>query len=437
MVGGGALAFAAYGSLLPFDFVSVPFADAWRAFAAILATPPARRPSRTDILANLLLFVPVGFFFAGSLLAGTSRTVARTVSAALAVLLVSVGASALIEFLQIFTPARVPSRVDVAAQTAGCTAGILLWVLGGDWMTRWIQDSARAAPADRVGRLLLAYAAGWTVVNLAPFDLTVDIADLGRRVHSGKIVVLPFTEPGLLTIGWWWDALAETLAAIPLGLLAGTVAKNRPGGSVMLPAGAVLGLVFSTEVAQVFIRSHAARGTDWLLATCGIMLGLAVVRRYSEVPIGLHAPGLHLRALVLLMLWIAVLCAYHWNPFTFALDPEAIADKLSRLSLIPFAGYRTGSYLNTFNNLLTKVSLSLPLGIFAGLALRAFPIGHASRATVSIVVFAVIFGVLELGQLFVAARMPDPTDVMVGACSAMAGLYLAGWLASPGSHGLS
>lgn len=75
---------------------------------------------------------------------------------------------------------RIPSPIVPAADRGSS-------VIGASMLAQQRQPSpfAREIPwawtGDRVGRLLLAYAVGWTLVNLAPFDLTLDIGDLGRR----------------------------------------------------------------------------------------------------------------------------------------------------------------------------------------------------------------------------------------------------------------
>ena len=54
-------AFALYGSLVPLDYRPLPWDEAQRRWAEVCAQP-IRVESRSDWAANILLFVPLGFF---------------------------------------------------------------------------------------------------------------------------------------------------------------------------------------------------------------------------------------------------------------------------------------------------------------------------------------------------------------------------------------
>jgi VanZ family protein len=398
----------------------------------VLLSAPPRRVSRSDLLANALLFVPVGFALAGALLADRSRRWLRVAAAALPILGAGLIVSLTAEFLQVFASGRIPSNTDIAAQTLGCAAGITAWLLVGQPLTEWLRASLAARPQDRLARVLMAFVAGWVFVNVAPFDITVDAGDLAERVRSGKIAVVPFSGDAIGSPRWAWDALAEFLAAVPLGLfgLLGWTSARLHRRSTAFAIGT--GIVLVVEAAQIFIRSHAATTTDVIFASLGVALGVAIGPRVlaghrqpsDEASRSMRNPI----ALGAVALWIVVLCAYHWVPYDFTMDTEAIRRKLGRMSLLPFAGYRSGSYLNALNNLLTKTALALPLGVAAAYVVRP---GGMSRALVTggAFVFGVgVFGAIETGQFFLPGRFPDPTDVLVGALAVVAGLRLGSWL---------
>jgi len=64
------MAFAVYASLIPFTFTYVPLDIAWLEYTTIMSRT-SLRISRTNFVANILLFVPVGFGLTGSLLTGS------------------------------------------------------------------------------------------------------------------------------------------------------------------------------------------------------------------------------------------------------------------------------------------------------------------------------------------------------------------------------
>lgn len=427
----GFIAFAAYASLLPFDLRWVSPQTASEQFRGIILVPPARI-SRSDVLANTLLFVPIGFTLAGSLLVDRWSRL-RSATIALPVLLASLTVSITIEYLQVYAPDRVPSLVDIGAQTIGCGIGMIVWAAGGEALTRWVRTASASARTDRPRHLLAGYVGAWLFVSLAPFDITLDVADLAERVRSGEIAIIPFGGDERSVTARIWDAVAETTSAIPLGAF-GVAAFTRYRGRGVLPAFAVgASLVWLMEVAQVFIGSHAADSTDAIFGCVGVALGVLVSRRLlpstDRVAAARATGDIFWWAVAGVVAASMLAVFYHWQPFDFAVSDEMIRRKLGRLSLLPFAAYRSGSYLSTLNDLLTKISLSLPIGVSAAFVSPRYS-ARRVFAVVCLAAAALLFAMIEGGQFFLATRIPDPTDVLVGVGGVYAGLRLARWLQS-------
>jgi VanZ family protein len=424
----GVIVFTFYGSLLPFNLRPRPIGDAWSAFQLLLVSPRPDRVSRTNFIANVLLFVPVGFCLMGARLAERPGR-CRVASTALIVLTFSVLVSTLAEFLQMFAPGRIASPLDIFAQAVGCIIGIAAWISAGPSLTHWVRESGRSRH-DRLARALTAYAALWAFVTLAPFDITVDVGELGERLRSGLIVVVPFASPAPSS-RQAWNAVAQTLSCIPIGMLA-VVGWRRDsfrrsaGGAWVMGAAAVV----AVEVAQVFIQSHAADATEILFGWLGVALGvwagtrLPGQRRTASVATG----STRTPAIVATLLWAVVICGYHWQPFDFGIDRAIVRDKLAQISLIPFDGYRRGSELSAFSNLLSKIAVAVPLGLLAASAARTTQLSLGVLMAIWIALAAAFFGVVEAGQLFVPSRVPDPTDVLMGVAASLGGLWLGRWL---------
>lgn len=421
----GVMLFAIYASLLPFDLHPASMESAFERFRRLMLAPSSRPVPRANFVANILLFVPVGFGLMGAWLVDRT-TLQRALVAAVAAMSTSVAVSLTAEFLQLFAPERVVSRADVVAQTIGCVIGILTWSVIGPQLTDWLRAASGTTREDRLARALLAYAVAWIFVNLAPFDITVDVGQLGRRVRTGLITIVPFGGPDLPASRVVWDAAVTAISAVPLGVLSvigwtGRSAQRHAGVACFFGAT----LVALLEVAQIFIRSHSANVTDILFGWLGVALGvwgaLALGRRPIEV---ISSPGVSKWAIAAVATWTVLLCAYHWQPFDFTLDEVAIRDKAARISLVPFAGYRSGSDLNAFNNLLAKLGVSMPLGVIAAFVLRRAPIATSMLVTSWVVSVVFVFGVIEVGQFFLPSRVPDPSDVLVGVVGSCAGLAL-------------
>ena len=432
----GFVLFAVYGSLVPFRLRLSPIAMAWAQFETAMRALPTRRISRSDVLANVLLFVPIGFTLMGAVL-DRRFPVRSLVGAASSVMLFAFSLSLAVEFLQTFALRRVPSNLDVAAQAFGALAGIVAWVLAGPRLSAWVSDTWSSAGRHRLSRVLTAYAAAWIFVSLAPFDITVDMGQLGARVRAGKIAIAPFATPiGVSVARQAWDVFAEIVSAVPLGVLMFNAIARYRGAIAACAAGAAL--VIGIELAQIFLLSHSANTTDALAGCLGVAVGVWVATRVSPVvfePARLRQMASW--AIAGLCLWCLVLVAYHWMPYDFAVDPRAIRRELAQMSFIPFAAYTRSAYLNGLNDVLVKIALSMPLGLCAAWASRA----HPSTATlIGWMLFAVVvFGTIEFGQLFLPTRVADPTDILVGVGGMYAGLALGGWVragleAGPGAQ---
>ena len=106
--------FAIYASLIPFNLRALSFDEATEIFRDAIITWPAR-VSRSDALANTLLFVPIGFSVAGAVLVNRSIGWLSTLRMLTIVFPVSLAASVSSEFLQTFTSDRVTSIVDIVS----------------------------------------------------------------------------------------------------------------------------------------------------------------------------------------------------------------------------------------------------------------------------------------------------------------------------------
>lgn len=429
--------FAAYASLVPFHLRQLPVDSAFRTFREVVTHLPRLRFSRTDLVANVLLFVPIGFCLNGALRLGRTRWWSGPM-AALVVLGISIPWSLAIEFAQLFTADRITSMGDVAAQTFGTIVGVVLWESFGTDLTAWLRAATAArSRTERIERLLASYVVLWAFVNLAPFDLTLDLGTLAAKFRRGgiRLVPLPFARPDGALGPWLWDLVSTGLAALPIG--AYTVlghTRDLRRRHWLRAAQLSLAVLLLLEVTQLFVASHVADVNDFLVGCAGAGLGVWLAWRLSARPAAAGpaalAPTVSWGAVAALAGWCLVLGAYHWMPYDFSTDTQMIRRKLAGMSLIPFAGYHVGPDLSALDQLLVKTSLSLPLGVIAGFVLRLPPGSTAARlANVGALLLAgaVLTGI-EAGQLLLPSRYADPTDVLVGVVAAGIGLAIARWI---------
>ena len=412
-------AFAAYISLVPFNFRWPPDATLTEAFLRSVGTNVV---SRSNFAGNVLLFGPLGFFGGGAVLVAARRR-GRDLLAAVALVLCSIALSFAIEFLQVLVPERSPSLADVTAQTAGVFAGLSAWVFLSKDIVRWAErrGSDRRRDALRLG--LMAFAAGWALAMLLPLDVTLDLGLLAEKYRNGLIVLNPRGSPALS-----WDVLPSSFAdlalSIPIGLLACLV--GLPSGRRHHPALALfLGWVFVglVEVAQVFVLSRTADIVDFFVNATGVAAGVWVASRVlsnrwaqassSRLPIAGLAVSL------------GVCMVYHWSPFDFQLSGEVIRPRIPMIFEAPFYGYYQNPETKAVGELLVKLALGAPIGIFLGWWMRSTAAGYRRIAIAAAsVLTAIFFTVVEAGQLLLPTRYPDNTDILLG----LAGVLVGSWM---------
>ena len=259
-------------------------------FQAVISTPALGRVSRTNFLANLLLFSPGRLRARRGPLVRPRPAGHRGPSPPPVVAGCRAVASLTAEFLQEFAPGRVPALADVDAQTVGCLAGVIAWLAAGPAMTRGCaarSTGARGQVEQGAGGLRRRV----DDRNLAPFDITLDLGELSQRFHSGMITMVPFgglpRPPCASRVGRAHGGRERRAArrARARGLDRETDGCGR-AGRLRLGAAFVAGM----EGAQIFIVSHAADITDvmfgWLGVAIGVLAGGRVLaaRRRSTPP---------------------------------------------------------------------------------------------------------------------------------------------------------
>lgn len=263
-----------FASLYPFDMRALPAPATverlWGLQASWLDFS-----SRADVLSNVWLFVPIGFFCAGALAPHSWRTAAFAVLGSFAL---SVG----IEAVQLFSPVRTASLTDIAADTAGGALGLTLWMRYGPFV---VQSCYRAwldrEPPRRAFGALLIYAFLIFLGRMLPLDFTIRPAELMQKYREGRIAVV--ARPALnrhshpSPVVWRWAM--EALVYCPVGALCalgstGSRSRRHPVIALLIGATAVA----AAEVAQIFVYSRSAALSDVGAGWLGIAMGIVGTR---------------------------------------------------------------------------------------------------------------------------------------------------------------
>ncbi|WP_348754917.1 VanZ family protein [uncultured Aquincola sp.] len=416
----GYLAFVIYGSLVPLRLVPLPLDEALRRFAN---TPMLQLgiASRADLVANLLLFVPLAFLLREWWLGARRGPLARLSSGLIA--LGCFGLAVGIEFTQVFFPARTVSLNDIAAESAGAVVGLLAHALVAPrlrgWALGWWQTEGARPLA---GRILQAYLLLLVLFAVMPLDLTISPAELYHKWQEGRIDIIPFTDLAQEPVQVLYDMAVDLLLWVPVGLL--WRLAGQATGQVVL-RGVLLAAVL--EVLQLFVYSRVTSTTDVITGGLGCGLGALVATWLNT------GPGLRRIAWrPWLLLWAVAALAIFWYPFNFGWGGSSLAARWSDALRVPFVTYYAGTEFHALNELLRKSLVFLPGGLlWAGMAAQRSAGDAAQRRhwhRIGAVLALLLALVVEGGQLALPGKVADFTDALLEASGAWVGLFIGGRL---------
>lgn len=413
------IAFVVYGSLVPLDFQSLPWGEALARFRQIPFLELGIG-SRADWVANLILYIPVGFLLMAAWVGRSRSPVVRGGGTLLSGLVV-MGLAVSVEFVQQFFPPRTVSLNDLYAEWAGGALGMLLWSLAGGALSNiWDRFAQGGTRALRAG--LVLYALAYLFLSLFPYDFLLSAGEWHDHLASPEKAGWLFA--GSCSLGCWAKLVPEMLAAIPFGLL---LANQSRRVSLIMAAsiGVLLGLTI--EVLQLSIASGISQGASVFSRAVGVALGAYLPILFK------HWDGRRMRpwlrtGLVLSVMPYAGGLAWlnHWFGAPW-LSVDAAFKRLAGIRFIPFYYHYYTSEAVALVSLVYQFGLYAPLG--AGVWL--WHQGSRSRSygtRLSALLGVLAASVIETGKLFVPSQHSDPTNVLIAAVAAGGCHAILAWL---------
>jgi len=405
-----------YASLMPFDLVADGRLAREHFDRAVKFWPLGHQlhASRTDLMSNFLLYVPIGLLVACRWNIAGGRTVRAAIGAAA----VAAGVSLSVEALQLLSLRRVSGVHDVTANVlgglvgaaVGAAAGPRAWKAAAAGLADWWRHRPVRVLALAVGIMLAAEA-------LSPFLPTLDVSTVWGNVKRSTLNLAAGMSPH--PWDYWLVRRVGVYAAWTL-LLGWSISPRR--GRRTWPAAAALGIGFAAaaEVAKLLVVSRSANVANVLTAGCGAVAGAAA-----------GAAGLgRLARAQKIALGLALLAVYtvhlEWSPFQPVWDMQRAADKLPRgMEWLPLYHYAMGGRLEDIRLFAQTVILTGAIGY----GLVAADWGGARRPATAAATMGMFMGLLglllEAGQLLLPTRTPSVTDVFCFALGGALGGYLA------------
>ena len=376
-----------YGTLYPFSF---SFGAQEKSVLSLLTASAHSYVSRGDTIANVILFLPFGFFAMQRVLSRVPRPI-RLIFVVIAGAAFSIG----IECAQSRLPGRAVSIYDIAANTAGALFGAVMgWK---DWrgkLSKLQIDSRRPAMFP------LMLLGAWLGSLLLPFVPTLD-------VHNIKNALKPLFFEGFSPL----DALRSFIVTMVACRLILTLARSGRFRTALafLPLGvvAVKPFIIGGRVSRAEIAGTLLGIAVWLYMQARTFSGDSAAARGRHSLHDISGLGrMRLNTGILAFLLMAQIVIQELTPFVFNSSPGFF-------SFIPF-----GDFLKriTVGNILQFAERIFLYGALLWLLVKT---GMNLRFSL---IFSVVFLTgIEITQMFMAGHVSDITNPLL---AVILGLFL-------------
>lgn len=290
----------AYACLYPFSDWRDPGVSPF----AFLTAPIPRYNTLTDLLLNVLGFLPLGFMLGASLRGMVRKRVGLVVAIILCVLF-----SAALESAQNYLSSRVASNLDFAANSMGGLVGAVLslrWASLFDpdgLLSRWRRQRILPGHIGESGLVLIAL---WWLSQLEPTSTLFGTGDM--RPLFDLPAAISFSARRFVVI----ESLIVSMNLLVLGLLVRRC--MREPGWVFVALVLLVGLAVRSLADYVFVQP----GSPWQWATPGALRGLLM--GLALLTIAWHLPGWlqHSLACLALLLSVVLVNIAPDNPYELA-----------------------------------------------------------------------------------------------------------------------
>ena len=264
--------FIIHGTSLPYDFTldkKIILNNLHKLFYFYGGDSLFYRQSSSDVIANILFFIPFGFLFTVGYFRKNSN---KKPSFILKVGFAGFILSAFVETVQLFTLIRNSSFSDLLTNTLGSMIGALI---GTSFLQQGYREKTlrliRYLLNDPPLFLLLSYMGGIVLIGLLPFDFNISLIALSKKIQ-GLIHVeyRPISRPAAL-----FNLIFLYGSGGYIFLRFVDLKWKHPGRKkaffLAVAAGSVF--CFGVEVLQIFVKSRYFNWTDVMVGTMGIIYG--------------------------------------------------------------------------------------------------------------------------------------------------------------------
>lgn len=346
-----------YGTLFPFSFQ--PDAHTGGVLATLINSL-AVRPGRGDLVSNVVLFLPFGFFGMQALPARIPKFVRYALVFGFGTV-TSLG----IEITQYYTPSRTTSLYDLGWNSISALIG----AAGGrfNWQ-RLISGGAEGVRPRSIFPLVAV--AAWAGYRLFPYVPTIDL----QHVKDAIKPLLAMTSVPMADVVRHFGMVLG-LARLLQGIM--------PSGRATL---ALIVMSLGVIAAKPFIVTKVIAPAEVIGTIAALALWVAILGRLNS------------RTLIVAVIFTAALAFQGLSPFELRADQGSF-------SFVPFGGFERGSMAVNLQAFLEKVFLYGTL---------IWLVAQAGGSTEFSLVFSMIFATaIEVAQMFIVERTSEITDPLL------------------------
>ncbi|GEM_PF-6357475 len=274
--------FIIYGTTLPFNFTisdKIISNHANSILTAISKHDPLYRSYSYDLFANILFFMPFGFFLFNGMVNRLSEK--KIIIIFIKITLFGLLLSAMVETVQIFTIDRNPSISDILMNTLGTVLGII----GGYLLLHFdlrkkLQRKIKYLIMDPDRLILITYLLFLLLAGLVPFDITIEPSKIIKNIKSlnssqNLTVDAPRTLFNLIFI---WGTAGYVISRY--------LRKSRDINNYFKQTAASItyGFVYVVfiEILQLFIITQNASIADIFIGWLGVLYGIAAYQYFHK-----------------------------------------------------------------------------------------------------------------------------------------------------------
>jgi len=409
-----------YGSLLPFDLTG----DATNVYEqrqnAWVNWPfdPNGPVGRSDIITNVLLYIPFGLLGGTRLSMGRWRRFPFPVVAFAITVVVGSALSASLEMSQSYSHVRVTSAQDWLTNTIGTAIGALVGILFGRiaWtrLRRSIRLSIRMRPVFLACAVMILMLAGDALYPLMP---TIDVGNIKDSIKE----TLKHVRDPLAAHAWHSWLVNNVMVFAALAAMLSGASRREGTARYVIGALAAIGVAVVLEAGKTFIESRFSNPGNVLMSSLGAIVGGLLAAKLSPRLSDRGKAWTGLTIVTLYMLY-QQLVPYK-NKFGEYGPPGSEVFEWD-ISLLPLWHYYQRCNQEDVRlfcyNILVTAGILFAVNL-TGVWKRAGRVGRMWR---SALLAGCVGTGIELLQFFIPGRVPSTTDIF---CYTVGGA-LGGWV---------